>query len=431
MPISTEHAPHRENTLHHPLAELEKLFAKQQDKIEPWFEQQWRASPPPFYGSVDLRHAGFKIAPVDTNLFPAGFNNLGSDTMPLCIQAAQATIAEISPHVTRLLIIPENHSRNTFYFESLATLQSILQQAGFEVRIGSLDRSLTEPTTHRLTAGRTLLIEPLVRENSQVGVTGFSPCSIILNNDLSDGVPEMLTGLQQRIMPATALGWATRLKSDHFQFYQHVVDAFSDVFDLDPWLLSPLFDRCPDVDFMKREGQACLVKRSEGLLKAIQKKYDAYGIKQEPFLVVKADAGTYGMAVMMIRDPEELYELNRKQRTRMSSTKGGSNVTKAIIQEGIHTMETMPEDQAVAEPVIYMMGRHALGGFYRAHKSRGATDNLNAPGMDFRPFKLKQKHATSNAVTQSGNCFYTYSVVSRLALLAASRELAASTGDAA
>ena len=26
--------------------------------------------------SVDLRNSGFKLAPVDTNLFPGGFNNL-------------------------------------------------------------------------------------------------------------------------------------------------------------------------------------------------------------------------------------------------------------------------------------------------------------------------------------------------------------------
>ncbi len=30
----------------------------------------------PLYSSVDIRDAGFKIAVVDTNIFPAGFNNL-------------------------------------------------------------------------------------------------------------------------------------------------------------------------------------------------------------------------------------------------------------------------------------------------------------------------------------------------------------------
>ena len=33
--------------------------------------------------SVDLRNAGFKLAPVDTNLFPGGFNNLNQDFLPL------------------------------------------------------------------------------------------------------------------------------------------------------------------------------------------------------------------------------------------------------------------------------------------------------------------------------------------------------------
>ena len=146
---------------------------------------------------------------MDTNLFPAGFNNLNPDLMSFYVQAVQATIAEICPNVTRLLIIPENHSRNVFYFQSLNRLRDILQTAGFEVRIGSLDESLTKPFEFELPSGETLTVEPLKRQDNQVGVTDFFPCCVILNNDLSGSIPEILEGVHQTIMPAPQLGWST------------------------------------------------------------------------------------------------------------------------------------------------------------------------------------------------------------------------------
>ena len=145
---------------------------------------------------------------------------------------------------------------------------------------------------------------------------------------------------------------------------------------------------------------------------------------QEPFLVVKADAGTYGMAVMMIKDPKELLELNRKQRTRMSASKGGVQVSRVIIQEGVYSFETVGDDQAVAEPVVYGIGRHVIGGFYRVHKKRGPSENLNAPGMDFLPLAFSKPCNVPHAdAEENANRFYAYSVVARLAMLAAAREL--------
>ncbi|HLD84288.1 MAG TPA: glutamate--cysteine ligase, partial [Coxiellaceae bacterium] len=83
--------PNLETALTGPLLQLEKKFLDNQVAIESWFRVQWQKTPALFYGSVDLRNAGFKLAPVDTNLFPAGFNNLNPDMMALCVQAVQAT----------------------------------------------------------------------------------------------------------------------------------------------------------------------------------------------------------------------------------------------------------------------------------------------------------------------------------------------------
>lgn len=410
---------------------LEKQFLDNQIAIEAWLREQWIETPPPFYSSVDLRNAGFKLAPVDTNLFPAGFNNLNSELMPFYVQAVQATIAEICPEVTQLLIIPESHSRNFFYFESLAMLCEILATAGFQTRIGSLDESLNESIEQSLPSGRRILIEPLRRKGDQVGVTNFFPCCVILNNDLSSGVPEALKDLKQTIMPSPLLGWARRLKSKHFNAYEKVAQEFSSqVLKIDPWLISLLFDHCPEVNFMKKEGEECLASRAESVLNQIKKKYAEYHIDEKPFLVVKADAGTYGMAVMMIQDPGELRHLNRKQRMRMSVTKGGVAVTKAIIQEGVYTFEMAGEASAVAEPVVYSFGRHVIGGFYRIHKNRRPNENLNAPGMDFIPLAFEEPCNTPCVEhSKTTNRFYTYGIISRLACLACARELAVFKGE--
>jgi len=418
--------PHLVTALTGPLKTLEKHLLSRQVTIETWFRQRWQQTPPPFYSSVDLRNAGFKLAPVDTNLFPAGFNNLNPETMSLCVQAAQATIAEICPEVTRLLIIPESHTRNMNYFESVATLRDILMGAGVDTRIGFIGESLSEAQEYTLPSGRKLRLEPLIREGDRVGVEDFFPCCVVLNNDLSSGVPEILENLSQRIMPSMQLGWTQRLKSEHFRHYEEVALAFSKEMDLDPWLLTPWFDQCPEVDFMRKEGQDCLKRRAEALFKRIQKKYDEYDIKEKPFLVVKADQGTYGMAVLMIKDPSELMTLNRKKRTHMSTLKGGAQVTRAIIQEGVYSFETYGAENSVAEPVVYMMGRHVIGGFYRVHDNRGPDENLNAPGMNFHPLAFAQPcNMPCENSEKEANRFYAYGVVARLALLAAGKEFAA------
>ena len=81
--------PHLTTALVGPLKYLETHLLARLPEIEHWFRQQWQSTTAPFYASVDLRNAGFKLAPVDTNLFPAGFNNLNPAFLPLCVQAMQ------------------------------------------------------------------------------------------------------------------------------------------------------------------------------------------------------------------------------------------------------------------------------------------------------------------------------------------------------
>ena len=228
MSIEHLHAvPNLTTALTGPLLTIERHLLEDQPAIEAWLRSQWRKTRAPFYCSVDLRNAGFKLAPVDTNLFPAGFNNLNSAFIPLCIQAVQSAIERVCPAAARVLLIPENHTRNRFYMESVATLVDIIRKAGFEVRLGSLLDEADGPTDINLPSGRRVRLEPLIRTDNTLGVPGFTPCLILLNNDLSDGRPAILENLEQPVVPPLSLGWANRLKSDHFTHYREVAREFA------------------------------------------------------------------------------------------------------------------------------------------------------------------------------------------------------------
>jgi glutamate--cysteine ligase len=423
----TSGVPNLTTALQGPLLQLEAYLLERQTQVETWLRQQWLATPAPFYASVDLRNAGFKLAPVDTNLFPAGFNNLNPAFMPLCIQAVQAAVERVCPQAEKVLIVAENHTRNLFYLESLEMLRGIFEQAGIEARIGSIRDDLMEATTIDLPSGKQCLLEPLTRVDNRVSLGDYSPCLVLLNNDLSAGRPAVLEGLDQHVTPPLAAGWSTRKKSDHFKHYQAVAEEFAEQIGIDPWLVSPMSRQCGKVNFKERQGTECLSKNVSKLLAAIQKKYDEYGIDKEPFVVVKSDSGTYGMGIMMVKSVEEIESLNRKQRTKMASSKEGLVVDNVLVQEGVYTFETIGDDEAVAEPVVYMMDRFVVGGFYRVHTGRGENENLNAPGMHFEPLAFAQSCITPDkqgAPDDEPNRFYAYGVIARLALLAAARELA-------
>jgi glutamate--cysteine ligase len=415
--------PHLTTASTAPLHLLEKQLLAQQNNIENWFESQWKLTQAPIYGSVDLRNAGFKLAPVDMNLFPAGFNNLNLEFLPLAVEAARFAISQVMPDALRILIVPESHTRNLFYWENITILLRILTEAGFEVKVGTL---LPEVPKIQLTNGEVVPLETLVRLNNKLSVSHFVPDLILLNNDLSEGIPDILQQLEQPVIPPAQLGWSQRLKSGHFQYYADVSNEFAQLIDIDPWHIAPLFRHCGQIHFMEQEGTECLAKNIEQLFEVIQKKYDEYQIQCKPFVIVKADAGTYGMAVMTIRDVHEIRHLNRKQRSSMAKTKSGQAVNRVIVQEGVYTFETWGTENAVAEPVVYLLGQRVVGGFYRVHQSRGIDENLNAPGMHFEPLafvKPCHKPAENALPDECQNRFYAYGVIARLSTLAAAREM--------
>jgi glutamate--cysteine ligase len=222
------------------------------------------------------------------------------------------------------------------------------------------------------------------------------------------------------------LGWSNRYKLDHFRIFNDVTESFAKHIYIDSWLINPLFRNCGAIDFMKREGEDCLAENTEKLLADIQKKYDEYGITDKPYIVMKADQGTYGMVFFIVNSAEEIRSLNRKRRTKMSPIKEGGDTSEVILQEGVPTLETVGNEKLTAEPVVYIIDHYLVGSFYRMHSKKSTTGILNSPGMSFQPLAFTKPCNSPNLDNDchtAPNRFYAYGTIGRLALLAAAREI--------
>jgi glutamate--cysteine ligase len=138
------------------------------------------------------------------------------------------------------------------------------------------------------------------------------------------------------------------------------------------------------------------------------------------------------MGIMTVKSVDDVRNLNRRTRNKMSVIKEGQPVHEVIIQEGVYTFESV--DGAVAEPVIYMLDQFVVGGFYRVHTERGIDENLNAPGAGYVPLAFAESTRLPQPGEKPGasapNRFYMYGVIGRVAMLAASYELEATDPDA-
>ncbi len=427
--------PHLVTALTGPINELELRIIESLPAIERWFRLEWMEHTPPFYTSVDVRNAGFKLAPVDTNLFPNGFHHLTPEMLPLAVQAAMAAIEKICPEAKNLLLIPGPQTRNTFYLANVARLMQILHTAGLNVRLGTLDPSITKASTVELPDGTSLTMEPLIRERGRVGLKDFDPCTVLLNNDLSTGVPAVLENLhEQFLLPPLHAGWKVRRKSAHFTAYEETAKRFSKLMGIDPWLINPMFAKAENIRITDAEGVDSLQTQADALLTKVRRKYKEYGINEKAFIVIKPDAGTSGLGLMTVRDAKDLSGLGDRLRNKFSAHKvdGSAQVGEVILQEGVPTYERV--NDAVAEPVVTMIDRYVVGGYYRVNAARATDENLNSPGAAYVPLAFAEASQMPKPGSKPGasapNRFYMYGVIARLATVAASYELEATDPNA-
>src|ERR1017187_3460922 len=122
---------------------------RQQDEIHQWLLSREKLHTP-FYTSVDIRDAGFKIAVVDTNLFPAGFNNLCEHGLADAVALIKNAILSRVANASNILIVAEEHTRNTWYLENVRILQEIITKAAFNAKIATF--FINEPSFCKQTA---------------------------------------------------------------------------------------------------------------------------------------------------------------------------------------------------------------------------------------------------------------------------------------
>ena len=397
------------------LGRLKQLGETRGDEIAGWLAARAAESGAPFYSSVDVRHAGFKIAPVDTNLFPAGFSHLSAAARTRAAHWLRLRMARCP--TKRALIIPENHTRNQGYIDNLAALRSVLREAGLEVEIGSL-LATDAPIEVTASTGEQIKEMPLMREGSLLkSANGFCPQLVILNNDLTAGFPEILRGVSQPVVPRPSQGWYRRRKSIHFEAYDKLAREFALSFGLDPWLITTEFHKCGQVNFGEKQGLDCVAMGVEKVLHKIRARYAEYGITDQPYVYVKSDSGTYGMGIMTVRSGDEVIEINKKNRNKMNVIKEGVHSTEVIIQEGVPTADVI--EGAPAEPMVYLVDGHAVGGAYRVNDQRDAQNNLNAAGMRF--VGMCDEGETGKVEMKSCQ-FGAMGLIAELASLAAPRE---------
>ena len=349
--------------------------------------------------------------------------------LPLAVQAAMVAIEKICPEARNLLLIPENHSNNlhnTFYLSSIAQLRRVFHMAGLNVRIGSIDPEIKQNTTVELPNGESITLEPVIRSTRRLGLKDFDPCTILLNNELTKGLPGILEELhEQFVLPPLHASGSVRRKSTHYRSYEDVCKRFGKLLGVDPWLINPMFHVCEGVDLAQPGGLEGLAVHVDALLAKIKKKYKEYGINEKPFVVVKTNHSSLsakGSGVLMVRQASEL-----KNHPDLATLSG-----ELVVQEGVLTKERM--NDAVAEPVVYMMDRYVVGGFYRVHADRGMDENLCSPGSRYVPLAFAEGTELPTPGLKPGasapNRFYMYGVIGRLAMVAASYELEATDPDA-
>lgn len=400
---------------------LKALDASRGEDIERWLGEKRNAAEPFFYSSVDLRHSGLRLAPVDTNLFPAGFNNLSPAARVRASRFIARFLEERHPDVKRVLIVPENHTRNLGYLENLATLMSLFEALEIDVQLGSLAAEAGKPIELEAPSGRKLVEYPLRREGNQLSLeNGFTPDLIILNNDMTAGIPEILWSLDQPVMPHVGMGWHQRRKSIHFEEYQKLIRDFGETFGIDPWLLSAEHHHAGLVDFKEKSRLERVAKDIDAVLARARVKHKEYGITEDPYVFVKADSGTYGMGIMTMRSGEEMLELNKKERNKMQVIKEGARVSEVIIQEGIPTIDVV--DGNPAEPMIYMIDGIPVGGMYRVNNERDAYGNLNAAGMRFTGMCDEGEDECGKWKSVDNCHFRSFGIIAAIAALAAARE---------
>ena len=406
-----------------PLETLLHLFNTRHQEIETWFEKQWQNLSPLPYFSCDLRHSNYKISIIDTNLFPGGFNNLCNAFSRETSLAFAHYFKAQHPQVKNIALFAEIHTRNKFYLQNLLKLQNLIIQAGLECRVTMPLPSWTNSQIKiDLSDSESLTLCQPVMSGGELILNGHKTDLILSNNDLSSGVPEILSQCTAPVVPPLKIGWHERSKSRHFTILCELIDTFCQEFNLEHWLFCAL---SKTVDNITTDNLDPLAEAVDKLINHIAEKFAAHGVTEEPYVFVKNDSGTYGLGVLPVKSGAEILELNRKKRDKLFARKGTNQINRFLLQEGVPTYDTYSGHPV--EAVIYGVGKQAVGGFFRFHSEKNAFESLNAPGMEFSCLclhKIDEPHEAEFVRCDEKNNLVTAArFLTRFAALAAAKEV--------
>ncbi|MES2855903.1 MAG: glutamate--cysteine ligase [Bdellovibrionota bacterium] len=398
--------------------EIHKLIVKNLSGVEGWFKEVRKSIDVPFYSSYDIRDFGHKVTAVDANIYPAGFNNICPTDREHCDELVKEYILRhYGDQTKRVLLLTEEHTSNPFYWDNVAVLKQLITGAGFDIRIAFPRMRTGETMMMQSASYGEVEAHAAVISSGKITVAGFEPDVVISNNDFSEAYEEW-GELSVALNPPRELGWYRRKKSTYFKHYNELATEFAKVIGIDPWLLTVETELFSDFDMGNEESKQRLATRVDAMIARLKVEYDKRGIKEEPFVFVKNNAGTYGLAVMRIQSGADILSLNNKTRKKMKAAKGGRDVEEVIIQEGVPSI--VKTDDVTAEPAIYLLGCQLAGGFLRTHAEKGPTESLNSPGAVY-----KRLCVTDLKVSVEGHPMENvYGWVAKIGLLAIGRESA-------
>lgn len=398
---------------------IHQQICKKHKELSLWFEDNFSQYKYPIYTSFDIRDSGEKIAPVDANIFPAGFNNICEVDRGTAVTLFSDYVEANYNATKNILLLTEEHTNNLFYLENVATIKEIAEQAGYTVVLGI--PSNVESDMHLETStGKKITLNPwaLKGEGGEdllyVGDTKID--LVVCNNDFTKKTDIWLENIKTPITPSLKLGWYRRKKSDFFSNYNNLAEKFSEIIDINPELIKITTEKHEGFEVGSEESAKKLASHCDDVLKKLATKYKELGIDTTPYLFVKNNSGTYGLGVTKVESAEEVLAWNYKTRKKMKAVKGGGSISEVIVQEGIPTYIT--SEDLTAEPTIYLIGNKLAGGFLRAHSKKGALDSLNSPGAVY-----KRLCVTDLSVNVSGCPMENvYGWLARLSLIAVAQE---------
>jgi glutamate--cysteine ligase len=407
---------------------LHETLAQQAERVEDFLAYHRNQVHCPVYTSVDIRRNRHKLAVVDANAFPAGFNNLAARSHAQASEAIRGYMGRMYPDAKELLLLGESHSRNKWYFQNLLQLRDLFTGAGYDVTVGTLNQELFPQTDVETALGDTLTVHGVMRDGDTLIADDIVHDVVILNNDLSAGSPEILDGIDQPVTPPPSMGWHRRSKSEHFRIVNEMARQLGEYVGFDSWLMTAEYEKV-EVDFKSRNGFQEVADAVDRVIAATLAKYQQYGIDRAPSVFVKADAGTYGMGITTATSGAQFMALNSKARDKMNKGKEGVKTSNVIVQEGVPT--SIKTGESTAEPVMYMVCGAVVGGFYRAHTGKGDNDNLNSPGSHFEPFALStQSEPGEDEAVLDEATRHLYQVIGEIASIATGYEAKLAVGEA-